>query len=295
MSQTQSEDSAHGISHSYMSPDGLSLHYVEYGEGDATPVMCLPGLSRNGRDFTELATSLCRRRSVYCLDFRGRGQSAWDPDPSRYQPPVYVGDVMTLFEVLNLNKVILIGTSLGGIVSAGLCQTIPHRIAGVILNDIGPVIDPAGLARIGQYVGTGTVWSNWDEAVESIRLINAPVYPDFTEDQWLAFARQTCKQNEDNSIVQDYDPAIAQAFGKDDAADLDLWPLFETLKSVPGLLIRGALSDLLSAETAEEMTVRLPKLELVTVPNRGHVPTLTEPSAAMAIEAFVARVDALQS
>jgi pimeloyl-ACP methyl ester carboxylesterase len=293
MTQTQGRDSGHGISHSYTSPDGLSLHYVEYGGGNGTPVLCLPGLSRNGRDFAELAVSLCHERTVYCLDFRGRGQSEWDPDPSRYTPPVYVGDVMTLLDALALNKVILIGTSLGGIVSAGLCQTVPHRIAGVVLNDIGPVIDPAGLARIGQYVGTATVWPNWDEAVAAIRLINAPIYPDFTEAQWLAFAKQTCKQNKDGSVVQDYDPAIAQAFGRDDAAGLDLWPLFETLKSVPGLLIRGALSDLLSAKTAEEMTNRLPELKLITVPNRGHVPTLTEPHAAVAIETFVARVDTL--
>tara|TARA_B110000438_G_scaffold289612_1_gene324371 strand:- start:2950 stop:3840 length:891 start_codon:yes stop_codon:yes gene_type:complete len=294
MSQSTVTAANAGQDHTYQSADDLTLHYVKYSRADGVSAICLPGLSRNARDFSELATYLSATRSVICPDFRGRGASDWDSDSSHYEPSVYVGDVLTLLDLRKLERVILIGTSLGGIVSAGLCQVTSQRIAGVVLNDIGPIIDPVGLARIGKYMGTWTAWSGWDEAIATIREINKVIYPTFTDAQWREFALQTCRANPDGTVTQDCDPAIAQAMAQNQTTDLDLWPVFEALKPIPSLLIRGALSDLLSKETAAEMTERLPGLDLVTVPNRGHVPTLTEPEALSAIEAFVAKVDTLE-
>lgn len=277
--------------HTYTSADGLTLHYVVYEGGDETPAVCLHGLSRNARDFSGLALHLSKDRPVVCPDFRGRGDSQWDPDPSRYNAEVYVGDILKLLDRLKLDRVLLIGTSLGGIVSAGICQVALDRVAGVVLNDIGPVIDPAGLARIASYVGKGSGWASWDEAIAAIQEKSGDIYPDFTDEQWLEFVRQICRLRDDGLVVEDYDPAISQAFAADQVADLDLWPLFDVLKPVPVLLIRGGLSDLLSAATAQEMTQRLPSLDLVTIENRGHVPTLTELQALSAIEAFARKVD----
>ncbi len=296
MSQTPCSTSAKGQDCTYRSTDGLSLHYVDYPTGgNGVPVLCLHGLSRNSRDFADLAAHLSTSRRVLCADFRGRGLSEWDPNPDHYDAPVYVADIFTLMDHVKLDRVIVIGTSLGGIIGAGMMQMRPGLIAGMVLNDIGPVIDPAGLARIGGYIGENDQWTDWDDAVNTLKKVNAVVYPDFTHEDWLNFVRNTCRIKEDGKVVQDYDPAIAQAFADDCTSDLDLWPLFETLGSAPALLVRGALSDLLSAETAREMTKRVSDLNLVIVENRGHVPTLTEPAALSAIEAFVEQVDSLKN
>ena len=293
MTHSNPEYGASGQHRTYTSSDGLTLHYVDYdgGSGSGVPVLCLHGVSRNARDFSKLAVHLQVNRRVICLDFRGRGRSDWDPDPQNYQAPVYVADVVTLLAHLGLEESIIIGTSLGGIVGAGLAQTNPELIAGVVLNDIGPVIDPAGLTRIGGKMGKDPQWPGWNAAAQALKSVNAVVHPNFTDDEWLDYAHNTCRLNDDGVVVQDYDPAIAQAFGGDQAELPDLWNVFEALKPVPALLMRGALSDLLSAETAQEMTQRLPDLELVTVPDCGHVPTLTEPVSLSAIDAFLDKID----
>ena len=297
MTHTNPEHGASGQHCTYTSGDGLTLHYVDYdgGNGNGVPVLCLHGVSRNARDFSKLAVHLQVNRRVICLDFRGRGRSDWDPDPQNYQAPVYVEDVITLLAHLGLKRSIIIGTSLGGIVGAGLAQTAPELVAGVVLNDIGPTIDPAGLARIGGKMGKDPQWPDWAAAAQALKAVNAIVHPNFTDDDWLDYARNTCRLNDDGVVVQDYDPAIARAFG-DTQTDLpDLWTVFDALEPVPALLMRGALSDLLSAATAQEMTERLPKLKLVTVPDCGHVPTLTEPVSLTAIDAFLNKVDASEN
>ncbi len=276
----------------YATSDNLTLHYVYYpGPTCSVPIICLPGLTRNARDFAVVAEHLSAQRRVFCVEFRGRGHSQWDADPSNYQAPVYVADTLGVMAQEKLDRVIVIGTSLGGIVGTGIAQVKPSALAGIVLNDIGPVIDPSGLTRIGSYLGHGDRWSNWDEAVATLKVVNAVIYPDFTDQDWLSYARKTCRENEDGLIAQDYDPAVSQGFAADSAANVDLWPVFDALKDIPALLIRGALSDLLSAETADQMVARLPSLALSTIANRGHVPTLDEPAAVSAIEAFVAEVD----
>ncbi|MDG2244560.1 MAG: alpha/beta hydrolase [Rhodospirillaceae bacterium] len=278
----------------FTTTDNLSLNYVVYsGPAAPIPVVCLPGLTRNARDFAVIAHRLSAQRAVYCLEFRGRGCSEWDADASHYQAPVYVADTLGVLAQENLNRVIVLGTSLGGIVGAGIAQANPAVLAGVILNDIGPVIDPSGLRRIGSYLGHGDQWSTWDEAAAVLKTVNKVVYPDFTDEDWLSYARKTCRQNDDGMIAQDYDPKLSQSFATDSAAKLDLWPVFEALKHIPTLLIRGALSDLLSVETAEEMVERMPQLEISTIANRGHVPTLEEPDAISATEGFIANIDNL--
>lgn len=277
---------------SYEAPDGLALHYVDFaGPASGVPVLCLHGLSRNARDFTELAERLCETRRVLALDFRGRGGSQWDATVTNYQAPTYVGDVLALLAHERLERVIIIGTSLGGIVGVGLAQVKPGAVAGLVLNDIGPVIDPEGLTRIGQYVGVGAVWSSWQEAAAVLKSVNQVVYPDFSDEDWTTYARNTCRESEDGTVTQDYDPAIAQGFADDSAANVDLWSVFDAISDIPALVLRGALSDLLSEKTVQAMVVRWPKLEAVTVPDRGHVPTLNEPAAASAIEAFISNVD----
>lgn len=278
----------------YTTTDDLTLHYVFYpGPAGLTPVVCLPGLTRNVRDFSVLAAHLSSHRPVVCLEFRGRGHSQWDSDPSHYQVPVYVADTLGILAQEKLDRVIIIGTSLGGIVGTGIAQYKPTTVAGIVLNDIGPVIDPSGLKRIGGYLGHGDRWNTWQEVVTTLKAVNAVVYPDFTDEDWLSYAQKTCREKEDGSIAQDYDPALSQGFATDSAANVDLWPVFDALRDIPALLIRGALSDLLSTETVAKMLERLPKLELTTIANRGHVPTLEEASAVSTIEAFVAKVDTL--
>lgn len=285
-----------GQSQTYQSADGLSLHYVYYaGPSARIPVVCLHGLARNARDFTQLAERLAKQRRVIALDFRGRGQSQWDETATNYQAPTYVGDVVALLTHVGLERVIIVGTSLGGIVGAGLTHVNPSLLAGLVLNDIGPVIDQAGLDRIGGYVGAGAVWKTWDEAAAVLKTVNQVVYPDFTDQDWRTYAQNTCREQEDGTIAQDYDPAIAQGFAGESAANVELWELFDGIKDVPALVLRGELSDLLSAQTVAAMVERLPKLEAVTIPNRGHVPTLNEPESVTAIEAFIAKVDTLAS
>ena len=296
MTPPDQQDYGSGVHKTFTSQDGLCLHYVEYaGPGSGTPVLCMPGLSRNARDFTGVAEHLSADRRVYCADFRGRGQSQWDPDPAHYQAPLYVVDMLTLLAQENIDRVLLIGTSLGGIVATGMVHANPTLVAGLVLNDIGPVIDPAGLARIGGYLGKSDLWSTWEEAAARLKVVNDTVYPDFSDSDWVRYAQKTCRRNQDGLIVQDYDPRLSEGFAADSAATLDLWDLFEGLKQTPALLLRGELSDLLSQTTAEEMLVRLPNLSLKIIKNRGHVPTLDEPGARAAIEAFVARVDVQES
>lgn len=279
----------------YQSSDGLSLHYVSFpGPESGTPVLCLPGLTRNVRDFRSLARLLSVHRRVICLEFRGRGQSQWDSDPSNYQAPQYVADTLALIEKEQLDRIIVVGTSLGGLVGTGLVQVKPGLVAGIVLNDIGPAIDSAGLERIGSYLGHAAEWQTWDAAAEKLKAVNAVVYPDFTDKDWLEYAQKTCRETADGKVTQDYDPALSQGFSTDSAANVELWDLFDALSETPALLLRGALSDLLSQQTAKKMLSRLPQLELTTISNRGHVPTLDEPEAITAIEAFVSKVDNLE-
>ena len=275
----------------YETDDGLRLYYRDYpGAHDRVPVLCLHGLTRNSADFEDLAPHLASTRRVLALDVRGRGRSDRDPDPGRYHAGTYVGDVAGLLAALGIERVILVGTSMGGIIGMIHGAAHPGGLAGLVLNDIGPEIDPAGLARIAGYVGRGGPVASWKEAAAAVRAINGIAFPDADDAFWDRFARRTYREEAQGRIVPAYDPRIADAMADAGAAPADMWPIFDLLKDIPILVIRGARSDILSADTLSAMQQRHPDLESVTVPGRGHAPALDEPSARAAIDSFLARL-----
>lgn len=281
--------------HFYSSADGLRLYARDYpGPADSTllPVLCLHGLTRNSADFAGIATHLAATRRVISVDQRGRGRSDYDPVIANYTPVTYVGDMFRLLDELGLDRVVLIGTSMGGLMAMIMANMQPPRFAGIVLNDIGPELDPTGLERIKRYVGRSREIRSWDDAVAQTREINAVAFPKYTDEEWLRFTRGLYR--EENGVpVLAYDPAIAQPMlGADSNAALhDLWPLFEGMASMPLLLLRGELSDLLAMDCVDKMRAVAPGMDVVQVPDRGHAPMLDEPVAVAAIEAFLHRAD----
>ncbi|MCG8442455.1 MAG: alpha/beta hydrolase, partial [Caulobacterales bacterium] len=253
------------------------------------PVLCLHGLTRNERDFEDVAPRIAALgRRVIAASMRGRAGSDPDPDHARYLPVTYVGDMALLLEELGLERVIVVGTSMGGLMAMVMAATAPQSLVAVALNDIGPELAPEGLARIQGYVGGGAPVTSWAEAAAATRAINGVAFPDETgEEFWLAFARRIFREEAPDRIVLDYDPAISKPVQAGDAAPPDLWPLFEALKPIPTLLVRGALTDLLAPETVAAMKERKPDLEVAEVPRVGHAPLLTEPVAWEALERFI--------
>ena len=271
--------------------DGLKLHYRDYpGDAAKPPLLCLPGLTRNARDFAELAERYAPRFRVLVLEFRGRGLSEYDPVPARYIPPTYAFDVIELLDQLSVEQAIFVGTSLGGLVTMAIAALAPQRIAAAILNDIGPDIDDSGVDRIKSYVGSGTRFNSWDEAAETIAR-NTQAFENYTHDDWVRMAKRNCRE-ENGEIVFDYDAAIALPFNTETPApQFDMWPLFGALAQKPLLVIRGGKSDLLSASAVEKMQAAAPDMKLAVVPGVGHAPELNEPEAVAAIDDFLAGIE----
>lgn len=281
--------------HRLRAADGLELFVREYRPDDpprGLAVLCVPGLTRNHRDFAMLAESLAATHRVLTPDLRGRGQSGWDANPANYQPPVYVGDLMALLAALDVPRVFWIGTSLGGLLAMMAAALRPGLLAGAVLNDIGPEIDPAGAARIASYVGQLPPVRSWDDAAAQARLVNGAALPDFTDADWLRFARCAYRDDGSGIPVPDMDPRIGDAVRSASGPVPDLWPLFRALAAVPTLAIRGALSDILSAATLARMQQEKPDLETLVLPGRGHAPTLDEPATRVAIRRLLDRVSA---
>lgn len=275
--------------HTYQSSDGLSLYARLYeAQTDKLPLLCMHGLSRNSADFHDLVTHLTDR-PVISVDQRGRGKSAYDPDPSNYRPDRYCEDMLTLLDGLGHDRVIAIGTSMGGLMTFILAQMRPSLFAGAVINDIGPEIEETGLARLRSYVGKSHDFDDWEEAAKAIKAQGPDIFPDFTDADWLAFARRVCELTDDGRVRFSYDPAISNGLAENDptAAPPDLWPLFLRSDDFPMLILRGETSDILSEATATRMAKERPKTRLVTVPNRGHAPTLTEPTSLAAIRGFL--------
>jgi pimeloyl-ACP methyl ester carboxylesterase len=278
----------------WWSKDGLRLHYRDYpGPADKPPILCLPGLTRNARDFAAVADRLAGDGRLICVDLRGRGESAYAKDPMTYAPLTYLQDIEALIGELGLKRFIAFGTSLGGLLTMLLAGTGAERLAGAMLNDVGPTLEPAGIARIRTYVGKGGSWPTWLHAARAIAETNGAAYPHYGLEEWLEMAKRLCRLTRAGRVVHDYDMKIAEPFKLPGGeAGVDLWPALDALKPVPSLLLRGARSDLLSEATAEEMARRLPLLECVTVPGVGHAPTLFEPESEAAIDRLLARVAA---
>lgn len=275
----------------WQSDDRLRLHYRDYpGRRERPPLVCLPGLTRNARDFAGLAQHLAGEWRVLCPDMRGRGGSDIAADPLTYNAQQYIADVLALLDRLGIARFVAIGTSLGGLMTMALAQLCPQRIAGALLNDIGPVIEPAGLAHIGSYLGRDQRYRDWDEAAAALRAEFTRSFPDRDVAGWIAFARRLLVPADDGMLRFDYDPRIAAAFGQQAGALPDLWPGLDVLGAGPLLILRGELSDILSDATFGEMQARAPGCEAVTLPRIGHCPELDEPEALAAITRLLDRI-----
>ncbi len=271
--------------------DGVALHARHYSGGDKTPVLCLHGLTRNERDFEDLAPRLAASgRDVFAVTMRGRGRSDYDPDYLNYHPLTYRDDVLKVLDHFDINEAIFIGTSLGGIVTMLTNLSAPDRVGAAIINDVGPELAAEGIIRISGYAGkTKTQVADLDEAAAEIRAVNGVAFPGKGDDFWRMFARRTFHENADGSWTLAYDPNIGKALAEVGPAP-DLWGPWESLEDTPTLLIRGALSDLLSPEIVAKMRAVHPSFHYAEVPNVGHAPTLTEPEAWDAIEGFLTRL-----
>lgn len=273
--------------------DGLPLHARDHapaGEVTGAPVICIHGLTRNARDFEDLAPRIAARgRRVLAVDVRGRGLSAWDPQPLNYHPGTYAGDIVALLEATGIERAVFVGTSMGGLITMVLASFRPEAIAAVVLNDVGPELSPVGLARIGGYVGAASRFSAWSDAVAYARSINEAAFPAYDEADWDRFARRLFDQD-DGDFVLAYDPDISAPFKAQQSIDgppaaaPDMYPLFRALtKDRPTLLVRGGISDLIDPPIVERMCAAAPDMAVAEVPGVGHAPMLTEPRAWIAI------------
>ena len=273
--------------------DGIRLHYRDYpGPFEGPPLLCLAGLTRNCRDFAEFAERMSPSHRVLCLDFRGRGESGHDPRPERYLPVTYAHDTIALLDHVGVAQAVFVGTSLGGLVTMLVAVLDEDRIAAAILNDVGPELDERGIERIRGYVGGRPEgFASWAEAAAALRAYQGGIPGSWDEGQWQAMARRLCSEREDGSIGLDYDPEIAEPFRAGNSQpQTDAWPLFDALAQRPVLVLRGELSDLLSAEGLAAMERRSANVTTVTVAGMPHPPELSEPEAVAAIDDFMAGV-----
>ncbi|MGB7407356.1 MAG: alpha/beta hydrolase [Pontixanthobacter sp.] len=280
------------------SPDGLKLYFRDYSADGSQraqlrpPIICMHGLTRNSRDFAKLADRLRGEWRVLVPEMRGRGKSEYADDSSTYNPLAYVQDVQALLEQEGIDRFVAIGTSLGGLMTMMLATMDPDRIAGAVLNDIGPEIDAEGLNRIKDYVGQGRSYPSWMHAARALQEVHNAAHPTFAIEDWLSMAKRNMVVQQNGRIGFDYDMSIADPFNTTDgAAPPDLWPALEALGGRPVLFVRGGLSDLLSTTTIAEMQSRLPDATLATIPDVGHAPLLEEPEAIRAIDDFLARIE----
>lgn len=284
--------------HFWWSQDGVRLHARIYhgpdGSDDAAPpILCMPGLARNARDFEELAPHMAEKRRVIVVEFRGRGESAYAKDPMTYVPLTYVQDVVALLDEMEIKRFATVGTSLGGLVAILLAATHAGRLVGAVLNDVGPELEKAGLDRIRDYIGAGGSQPTWIHAARGYAELNAAIYPGYDIHDWLRITKRTHRLTPEGRIVTDYDKQIAAPLRLPGGeAGVDLWPAYDALGDIPVLILRGQRSDILGATAAAKMSAKLPNATLVEVPGVGHAPTMDEAAARAAIDRWVSELPA---
>ena len=272
----------------FKTSDGLSLAFED--EGSGTPILCLPGLTRNLGDFDDLAAALGGRHRLIRLTFRGRGASDRDPNPMNYHPAIEARDVIELLNDLGLDRAVIVGTSRGGLVAMVIAAMAKDRLAGVLLNDIGPELAPEGLAAIMTYLGVAPNAKTLAEGAKALEARMGAAFPGLSPERWLELAGRWFDEGPDG-LMLNYDPKLRDAVEAASAQPAaDMWPLFDALADLPVAVVRGANSDLLSPATLAMMQARRPDLIVAEVPDRGHVPFLDEPEALAALEALLARV-----
>ncbi|WP_214475872.1 alpha/beta hydrolase [Mesorhizobium sp. dw_380] len=281
----------------YAAPDGLRLHARVYGEATSGywPVVCLPGLTRNARDFHELALRLStgpNARKVVAFDYRGRGQSAYDPDVSHYNVGVEAGDVLAGLAALGIEEAAFIGTSRGGLIIHVLGALQPAVLKAIVLNDIGPVIEPAGLAHIQSYLERAPKPKTFAEIMDAQRSVHRKGFPMLTDADWMRMVGALYRET-DQGLLPDFDPKLVETVASLDLSQPlpTLWPQFDALAAIPLLAIRGANSRLLSTGTLNQMQKRHPGMETITVEEQGHAPLLETNNLPVAIAAFLDRAE----
>jgi pimeloyl-ACP methyl ester carboxylesterase len=278
----------------WRSSDALTLVASEYGRADAPklPVICIPGLTRNSRDFEEVAPWIASMgRRVIAVDLRGRGRSDRDPNPGHYVPLTYAADIVALLDSIGVPRALFVGTSLGGIVTMTLAGKHVDRIGGAVLNDVGPVIAKAGFARISSYAGKPSEVTSWADAVAYAKRTGGVAFPGYTDADWDGFVRRIFKERADGVPVLQCDPAVFRPVNPFLTWLITplIWAMFRKLATGrPTLLIRGAISDVLSADTAARMRREAKDMAYVEVENVGHAPTLSEPQAKEGLSRFFA-------
>ena len=271
--------------------DGLSLYLRDYGDPIAAPppVLCLGGVSRNSRDFEALAPHLAANRRVVCPDYRGRGRSDYDPDTGNYHPSVYLRDVLDILTALDLHRAVVIGTSMGGLLAMALASARPAALGAVVLNDIGPVIEPAPIARIKSYLSADRRPADWDQAIAFLKQ-NFQHCGMTGRDDWLTFAKRIYREDADGGLRPDFDPGILAQFKSTSSKPVTYWPAWRALRDFPVLAIRGDLSDILTPETFARMAEEKPDLVTLTLSGVSHAPLLDEPQSVSAIDDFLDRL-----
>ncbi|MFV0279463.1 MAG: alpha/beta fold hydrolase [Rhodoblastus sp.] len=284
-----------GLDRFVSAPDGLKLHYVEYGpaHGAGAPVVCLPGLTRTAEDFASLARALAtgeKPHRVLALDYRGRGLSEWDRNWRNYNVIVENADILSLLDAAEIHEAIVIGTSRGGLHAMALAAARPTLLKAVVLNDIGPVVEPLGLMRSKSHIGKIPQPRNWLEAVEILKAGMSAHFTALSEADWEIYARSVF-QEKNGAFTGLSDPKIARTLAEiaPDMPRIELWPQFLAMAQAPVLAVRGENSDLLSAETLDEMTQRAQTCESWVVPGQGHAPLLTDMLSIERIRTFIDR------
>ncbi|MFO0995211.1 MAG: alpha/beta hydrolase [Alphaproteobacteria bacterium] len=275
----------------YRSQDDLALYVREYGDAlsPGIPVVCLGGLTRNSKDFHLLATHLSTKRRVVCPDYRGRGQSAYDPDWRHYAPATYLSDIRDLLALAQIHRAVFIGTSMGGLLAAAMAIAAPAAVAGVVLNDTGPELDREGIGRIMRYIAVDRPQPGWEEAKSHLRTL-LPNLSLSSDADWQRMAENTYRMGSDGMLHFDWDVRIAKPLVEGPALP-DLWPVFRALKRTPTVAIRGGASDVLSAAAFDRMAQEKPDLVRLTLPGIGHAPSLDEPASRAVIDAFLSGLD----